>query len=53
MYAGREEEARMAAAEIPKIDPNFSLARFEAVRPMKDPVMRERFFNALRKAGLK
>ncbi len=51
--AGREEDARAAAAEILKINPHFSLERFVKVHPYKDPVMRERYYNSLRRAGLK
>jgi tetratricopeptide (TPR) repeat protein len=50
--AGREEDARAAAVEILKINPHFSLERFVKVHPYKDPVMRERYYNSLRKAGL-
>ena len=53
MYAGREEEAREAAAEILKIDPNFSAERLAATVPFKDPAKNERYLAALRKAGLK
>jgi len=53
MYAGREDEARAAAAEILRIDPSFSLERLAGANPMKDPAKRERYFNSLRKAGLK
>jgi hypothetical protein len=41
-----------AAAEILKINPQFSLERFVKVHPYKDPEMRERYYNSLRKAGL-
>ncbi|MEN6319966.1 MAG: tetratricopeptide repeat protein [Syntrophaceae bacterium] len=51
--AGREEEARAAAAEILKINPQFSLERFVKIHPYKDPAMRERYYNSLRKSGLK
>jgi tetratricopeptide (TPR) repeat protein len=51
--AGREEEARAAAAEVFKINPQFSLERFVKVHPYKDPAMRERYYNSLRNAGLK
>ncbi len=51
--AGREEEARVAADEILKINPHFSLERFVKIHPYKDPVMRDRYYNSLRKAGLK
>ncbi len=53
MNAGREEEARAAAAEILKIDPNFSAERMAAIIPWKDPAKNERGLAALRKAGLK
>ena len=53
MYAGREDEARAAAAEILRIDPNFSLERFSVANPMKDPAKKERWISSLRKAGLK
>jgi TolB-like protein/Flp pilus assembly protein TadD len=51
--AGREEDARAAAVEILKINPHFSLERFVKVHPYKDPVMRERYYNSLHRAGLK
>jgi TolB-like protein/Tfp pilus assembly protein PilF len=51
--AGRDEEACTAAAEVIKINPKFSLERFVKVHPYKDPAMRERYINSLRKAGLK
>jgi len=50
---GREEEARSAAAEVLRINPNFSLEMTKAGSPYKDPVILERVFAALRKAGLK
>jgi adenylate cyclase len=53
MYAGREDEARAAAAEVLRIDPNFSLERFSVANPMKDPAKKERWISSLRKAGLK
>ena len=53
MYAGREDEARGAAAEVLRIDPNFSLERFSVANPMKDPAKKERWISSLRKAGLK
>jgi tetratricopeptide (TPR) repeat protein len=51
--AEREEEARAAASEVLKINPQFSLERFVKVHPYKDPAMRERYYNSLRNAGLK
>jgi TolB-like protein/Tfp pilus assembly protein PilF len=51
--AGLEKEARQAAVEILKINPNFSLERLERTTPYKDPAARARFIDSLRKAGLK
>jgi adenylate cyclase len=53
MRAGREEEGRATAAEILKIDPNFSAERMAATTPWKDPAKNERTLALLRKAGLK
>jgi TolB-like protein/Flp pilus assembly protein TadD len=53
MLAGREDEARAAAAEVLRIDPNFSLERLSGAIPMKDPAKKERWISSLRKAGLK
>ncbi len=53
MYAGREEEGRATAAEVLRLDPDFSAERFAATAPFKDPAKRERYFAGLRKAGLK
>jgi adenylate cyclase len=50
--AGREEEARAAAKEALRINPKFSVERYMKTYPLKDPVARERFAQALRKAGL-
>jgi TolB-like protein/Flp pilus assembly protein TadD len=53
MYAGREDEARAAAAEVQRIDPNFSLEKFSKFYPAKEDPRRDRLIDALRKAGLK
>jgi len=50
--AGREEEARAAAKEALRINPKFSVERIMKTYPLKDPAARERFAQALRKAGL-
>ena len=51
--AGREKEARAAAAEVLKINPKFSLEQFAKIHPYKDPATKERYIDSLRKAGLK
>lgn len=51
--AGREQEARAAADEVIKINPKFSLERLEKIHPYKDIPEKKRYFDALRKAGLK
>ena len=51
--AGREKEAGGAAKEILRINPAFSLEKFEKTSPHKDRAVVERFIEALRKAGLK
>lgn len=51
--AGREKEARASAAEIIKINPKFSLEKLEKIHPYKELAAKERYFDALRKAGLK
>jgi adenylate cyclase len=51
--AGREEEARAAAAEVLRISPNFSLEVMKQRVPNTDPAVVERTVAALRKAGLK
>ncbi len=50
--AGREEEARAAAAEILKRNPKFSVKRYAKAMPFKDPAELKRALDALRKAGL-
>jgi len=51
--AGRMEEARAAAKEILRINPRFSVERYEQTYPFKDKVAKDRIIDALRKAGLK
>jgi len=50
---GREEEARAEAAEVLRINPNFSLKRYAKGHPYKNPHDMELILGALRKAGLK
>jgi len=49
---GQIEEAKALAAEVLKLDPNFSLEKWQTSRFYKDPADLGRHLNALRKAGL-
>ncbi len=48
---GREEEARVAAAEVLRILPNFSIVKIK--HPYRDKADKVRTFEVLRKTGLK
>ena len=50
--SGREEEARAEAAEVLRIQPKFTLKGFEKRLTYKRKEDREKFLDALRKAGL-
>ncbi len=50
---GREEEARAEAAEVLRINPNFSLELFKQRVPAKDQTWLKRRLADLRRAGLK
>jgi adenylate cyclase len=50
--AGREAEARAAAAEVLRLDPKFSLERVRQWLPFEDPAAIERYLAVLRQAGL-
>jgi adenylate cyclase len=50
---GKEAEARAEAAEVLRINPQFSLEVHKQRVPIKDPAMLERHIAALKKAGLK
>jgi len=51
--SGRDKEASAHAKEILRISPEFSLDRFAEKLPFKNQAEKERYINALRKAGLK
>jgi len=54
VMAGKEPEARAEAAEILRINPNFSLEQFAKTTPMKNQAdLMDRWVEPLRKAGLK
>jgi len=50
---GQEEEARAAAAELLKINPKFSFKGYVKRLPYKNQALKERWRDALQKAGLK
>jgi tetratricopeptide (TPR) repeat protein len=50
---GRETEARAEAAEVLRLNPQFSLEVHKERSPIKEPAMLERHLAALRKAGLR
>src|SRR5262249_5987190 len=50
---GQAAEARAEAAEVLRLNPQFSLEVHKERVPIKDPVVLERHIAALRKAGLK
>ena len=49
---GRMEEARKEASEVLRINPKYSVSKAEKTNPLKNPVVKNRYFDALRKAGL-
>jgi hypothetical protein len=51
--AERDEEARIEAAEVLRINPKFSLEKFAKSVTYKNQEDKERLISALRKAGLK
>ena len=51
--SGRNKEASVHVTEILRISPEFSLDRFAEKLPFKNQNEKERYINALRKAGLK
>jgi adenylate cyclase len=50
---GREREARAEAAEVLRIDPKFSLDYIAKISLFKDQSAKDKYVDALRKAGLK
>jgi adenylate cyclase len=53
VYSGRQEEAQAEAAEVLKLDPEYSVEDQAKTLPFKNKADTERFVAALRKAGLK
>ena len=52
VFSGREDEARVEAAEVLRINPKFSVKKYEKRASFKKKEDNERFIGALRKAGL-
>jgi len=52
-FSGRDEEAKIEAAEVIRIQPKFSLEKFAKRVTYKNQEDKERCISALRKAGLK
>jgi len=50
---GREEEAHAEAAEVLRLNPKFSVKKYGKRLAIRDKAVKERFIDALRKAGLK
>jgi protein involved in temperature-dependent protein secretion len=50
--AGQMDKAHVQADEIMKLNPKFSVERFETTDPQKSQVFKKRYIDALRKAGL-
>jgi tetratricopeptide (TPR) repeat protein len=50
---GRMHEARVQAKEIMRLNPNFSVERLARTDPQKNQVVKKRYIDALRRAGLK
>ncbi len=53
IYLGREKEGRVEAAEVLRINPEFSVEKSGKVIPFRTPSERDKFVDALHKAGLK
>jgi adenylate cyclase len=52
IQSGRLVEAKTEAAEVLRIEPNFTIARWKCTAPYKDPKDAEHLFDGLRRAGL-
>ncbi len=48
---GREEEAHAEAAEVIRLNPKFSVKKHEKTSSIRDKAVKERYFDALRKAA--
>ena len=48
---GRKQDADQAVADTPRLKPDFSVSFIAETFPFQDPIYRDRFMNAMRKAG--
>ena len=46
------EEARLEADQVMKLNPKFSLKKYEKTIPYKNPEVKNRYIDALRNVGL-
>lgn len=51
--SGNHEKAIWAAENVMRVNPKFSLAMDDKMSPVRDEAARKRYFDALRRAGLK
>ena len=51
--SGRDEEAQVEAAEVLRINPKFSVKKYEKRASFKKKADNEQYIGAMRKAGLK
>ena len=49
---GQEKAAKAAAAQVVKIDPTFSIKRYEKITPFKHRKVLKQYRDAAKKAGL-
>lgn len=53
VYTGNTDEAGWQIDQVRVLDPELTLARFERVIPLKDPVQRKQLVDGLARAGLR
>ena len=49
---GREDEAHAEIAEVLRLNPKYSVKIYAKRSPIRDKAVKERYIDALRKAGL-
>ncbi len=53
VYTGQEDKAQARVKELLRLQPKFSIEGYLKNAPFEDEALKERLFNAWRKAGLK